>query len=198
MRHGVEFGDEIVDGVRAVDNIGDLAAAARGIDEVTGLPRYAEDIALLTDEAAVAADATRTSRMPQWLKDRLEAGRQFNRDNWSRYDANEVILGNGKILDSCSLNGENVSRKLTQLSDVQPGTARQYLNELVNKYSPGEVVAAKPSNERQFPTSMIGKPIRGQLVLEVPVQNLPVPQTVLDKAAELNVVIRDVSGRPYP
>jgi len=63
---------------------------------------------------------------------------------------------------------------------------------LIKGVSAGATVASVPSSG-----TLAGSPLRGRLFLEVPVQNLPVPQAILDHAAELNVVIRDISGSIY-
>ena len=47
------------------------------------------------------------------------------------------------------------------------------------------------------PAGDVGKGIDGQMILEVPVQIEPIPQSILDKANELEVIIRDVQGNIY-
>lgn len=139
------------------------------------------------------------SRNPDWLNERLDRddlpfwrrrmaeGDQFNYQNHHRYPQNEVTLGNGKRLDSYLPGEVIVSRKNTQLDNVRPETANSYIDELVNKYSPGTPIAGSDDV------------LRGQPVLEVPVQNNPVPQTVIDHAngKEPPIVIQDVLGNVY-
>jgi hypothetical protein len=48
----------------------------------------------------------------------------INAAPWHRYDVNEVTLSNGKVLDSYIPGGAIVSRKYTQLAEVDPSTAR--------------------------------------------------------------------------
>jgi hypothetical protein len=43
----------------------------------------------------------------------------------------------------------------------------------------------------------INQPITGQMFLEIPVQTGVIPQSVLNKADELGIVIRDVQGKMY-
>jgi RHS repeat-associated protein len=133
---------------------------------------------------------------PQWLKDRWNRGRQFNEDNYDRYEAREVILENGKVLDSYNPGRDIVSRKYSQLSDVKEDTAIGYLNELKNKYSPGKVIADVPYNRTNYP-DLVGMPLQGKMVLEVPVQNNPVPKNVIDAANQRGITIRDVNGKVY-
>lgn len=146
------------------------------------------------------ADGILTER---WY-DRLNEGVQFNRDNWDRYEFNEVYLDNGTRVDSINITdgaAEIVSRKHTQLAEVQPSTALSYLNELATKYPPGARIADTPGNQDRPGTA--GQPIPegtrlgGPQILEVPVQNGPIPQAILDRANDLGIIIRDVEGREY-
>ena len=90
-------------------------------------------------------------------------------------------------------NGEIVSRKFTQLSEIQQTTALRYLEELAYKYPPGAVIADVGST----PSGLAGKQLDGILILEVPVQVNPVPQAVLDSATMRGITIRDVNGTVY-
>ncbi len=71
-----------------------------------------------------------------------------------------------------------------------------YLQSLPQKYPPGEIIADTPSNREKYP-HLVGQPLRGDMILEVPVQTAPVPPAIVEKAAELNVTIRDVNGKEY-
>lgn len=81
--------------------------------------------------------------LPSWLKERWEAGNNFNKENRPRYPYNEVELeakeagGKKYVVDSYSPNKEIVSRKYTQLSDVQEKTALSYLNEITKNILQG-------------------------------------------------------------
>lgn len=88
--------------------------------------------------------------------------------------------------------GEIVSFKNTQLARVKPKTAIGYLSEIKRKYAPGTTIADVPSSK-----GLAGTKLRGRLILEVPAQNQQIPKEVLDKAAELDIQIRDVTGRIY-
>ena len=138
------------------------------------------------------------SRNPDWLNDRLAdtdlpfwrrrmaEGDQFNYQNHHRYPQNEVTLANGKRVDSYDPGEAIVSRKNTQLDDVRPETAINYINEVLNKYAPGTKI-----NDTEV--------LDGTPILEVPVQNSPVSQTIIDHAnsKDPRVVIRDVLGNVY-
>lgn len=126
-----------------------------------------------------------------------ELGRLFNRSQRHRYDYNELYVaqptGGYKILDSYNPRaGEIVSRKFTQLSEIEPKSAIGYLNEIVHKYKPGYVIANVPTSGE-----LPGRPLLGRMILEVPIQTKPVPQSVLDAAAKRNILIRDVLRKVY-
>ena len=134
---------------------------------------------------------------PQWLQ-RIRAGNAFDDAQAVNYPYNEVYIdsptGDGYTrLDSYNPDlGEIVSRKFTQLSDVQESTAIGYVNEIPAKYPVGATVADVRSNG-----ILAGQTLQGQYILEVPVQTNPVPQAVLDAANNAGVVIRDVNGTIY-
>ncbi|GGA28775.1 ribonuclease YeeF family protein [Psychrobacillus lasiicapitis] len=137
--------------------------------------------------------------VPDWLKERWEAGNNFNKENRPRYPYNEVELeakevgGKKYVVDSYAPNKEIVSRKFTQLSEVQEKTAKSYLNEITKKY-PSD---SKISNGTFNPNALRGGRLKGELLLEVPVQNKPIPQTILDEATKNRIIIRDINGKVY-
>lgn len=87
---------------------------------------------------------------------------------------------------------EIVSRKHTQLSDIQESTALSYINEIPKKYSPGTVIADVPSSG-----TLANQRLQGQMILEVPVQTNPVPSSVTNAAREAGILIRDINGTIY-
>ncbi|WP_234969339.1 hypothetical protein [Bacillus massilinigeriensis] len=137
--------------------------------------------------------------VPDWFKERWEAGNNFNKENRPRYPYNEVELeakevgGKKYVVDSYAPNKEIVSRKFTQLSEVQEKTAKSYLNEITKKYSSG----SKISNGTFNPNALKGGRLKGELILEIPVQNKPIPQTILDEATKNRIIIRDFKGKVY-
>jgi len=138
------------------------------------------------------------SSLPEWLKKRFQAGEDFNKANRARYPYNEVEVvdaeGNKFRVDSYDpVKGEIVSRKFTQLSDVQENTVIKYLNEMGRKYPSGAEITDSPFNSEV----LRGGFFEGDLVLEVPVQIKPIPQAVLDAARKKGITIRDVTGRIY-
>jgi hypothetical protein len=140
----------------------------------------------------------KSTGLPAWLKERFEAGNEFNRANRSRYLYNEVEVvdssGNKFRVDSYDpINGEIVSRKFTQLSEVKPETGISYLQELGRKYPSGATISDSAFN----PSILRGQRLSGDLILEVPAQNNPIPQAVLDYANKNGMIIRDVTGVTY-
>jgi hypothetical protein len=114
----------------------------------------------------------------------------------ARGGGNEIALDNGKRLDSYLPREEVVSRKYTQLAEVQLDTASGYLREIDRKYNIGQTVADTPGNRAQLPDE-VGAKLRGKLILEVPPQNGDIPSVVLEEAKRLGIVIRDSDGRNH-
>ena len=96
---------------------------------------------------------------------------------------------------------EIVSRKYTQLSEISEKTAIGYLKELLEKYSPGSVIADVPSNRVGANAGIFeeneGNILKGQMILEVPVQEKSVPERVLRYANLRGIKIRDVTNHIY-
>ena len=128
-------------------------------------------------------------------------GNWFNKENRPKYTYNEVrVQGNGSkpffVVDSYEppfmlgetyVEGQIISRKYTQLAEVELSTAIGYLNEANNKYAPGTEILDITFNCNEIR----GYRLQGNLYLEVPKQNAPIPQAVLEKAEELNITIRE-------
>lgn len=152
-------------------------------------------------------EGERTSSRPEWLDEQVEAGNEFNRRREPYYEeqggANEVHVeprtdkGQYRRVDSYVPDSEIVSRKHTQLADVQESTGVGYLREFANHYKTGTIIADTPTNRRDLGDEQIGKPLTGDMILEVPVQNGPVPRAILEEAERLNITIRDENGTVY-
>ena len=97
--------------------------------------------------------------------------------------------------------GEIVSRKYTQLDKVSEETAIRYLKELLDKYSPGSIIADVPSNKTGLNKDIFkannGNILKGQMILEVPVQKADIPPNVLEFAKKNDIIIRDVNKKNY-
>lgn len=151
---------------------------------------------LTRPERAESEPVKNRPSIPPFVKKRMDEGREFNKENWPRYPANEVILDNKKVLDSYRPRREIVSRKHTQIADIQPGTWQSYLREHETKYKPGERVKDSSTMREKYP-DLVGQDIRGAQYIEVPVQDKEVPEWAIRAAEKMGVKIRDVSGRVY-
>lgn len=176
--------------------------AAGAQDVEGGLPRAAESTGPTTENEGVDGgengeppqEEESGSSLPDWLREKFEAGRKFNEDNWPRYPHNEVHLKSGKIVDSYRPAREIVERKNSQLAGVQESTANGYIDSLRNKYDSGQPIGDTPKNRAE---GIAGQTLRGRPILEVPPQEQPVPANVLAHAKKRGVIIRDTSGRVY-
>ena len=129
-----------------------------GPETVYGLEVSGEHVYQITNAGLLVHNAsgnTPRKSMPQWLRDRLESGNEFNRANRPRYPYNEVqvdIGGKKKyVVDSYDLAArEIVSRKYTQLADVKENTAIGYFQEFVRKYPGGATITNSPFNPKRF------------------------------------------------
>lgn len=83
---------------------------------------------------------------------------------------NELNLENGKRLDSYvePINGkagEIISRKATNLEEIELSTFESYLKEMRNKYAPGTKIRSN-----KYP-ALDGEVLQGIQILEIPVSN---------------------------
>ncbi|TJY37938.1 hypothetical protein [Pontimicrobium aquaticum] len=104
----------------------------------------------------------------QEVKALFKRGNDFNKkaldEEW--YDFHEIYLSNGKRLDSYDpLTGEIVSRKATDLGEVQFSTFEKYLREMHQKYAPGTVIRSNKYSD------LDGLILHGQQILEIPASN---------------------------
>ena len=107
-----------------------------------------------------------------WLNDSPVArGNAFNRKAWKErwYPFWEVYLENGKYVDGYNpIKGEIISRKATDLVDIEESTFVKYLDEMNKKYSSGTVIKTKKDGYE----ILFDKPLKGKLILEIPDANL--------------------------
>jgi len=105
-----------------------------------------------------------------WLNDSpMARGNRFDDtaelNGWYPFD--QVHLSNGKRLDSYDLDkGEIISRKATDLDDIEEDTFKQYLAEMNNKYPPGTIIRSNKYKEE-----LDGKKLKGRHILELPDSN---------------------------
>lgn len=109
-----------------------------------------------------------------WLNDSpMARGNKFNKkawkENWYRY--NEVTLENGKRLDSYTppmngVEGMIVSRKATNLEEIELSSFESYLKEMKNKYALGTKIRSN-----KYKKQLDGKILEGKQILEIPESN---------------------------
>lgn len=88
-----------------------------------------------------------------------------------------------------------VSRKLTQLNDVDLSTARSYIRELAQKYPEEAMIRNSPGN---VASGLAGQPLRGDLVLQVPPQRGgSIPADLIEYAKVREIRIVDINGFDY-
>ncbi len=129
----------------------------------------------------------------RWDPEVMQSGNDFNKAQSGVYQAEELVLDNGKIVDGYDPGQQIVSRKRTQLAEISPTVAEGYVDELIDKYGPGRKVADTPGNRARYP-QLIGQRLVGQMVLELSVQNAPIPFEVGARARRFGIVIRDFNG----
>lgn len=102
----------------------------------------------------------------------MAKGNAFNKkavdNNW--YNIKELNLANGKRLDSYvppnnKNAGEIISRKATNLEDIELSTFETYLKEMKSKYAPGTTIISN-----QYPL-LDGQTLQGKQILEIPSSN---------------------------
>lgn len=205
----IPFGGWFVQGgkwTRRALNAEELAELQR-LAETGELTRYlpggrlVDDVADLADPAnfqvasfLTPADLRRFSGDRAWLQP-LVAGRRFDDYMAPNYPANQVRLdyGDGRyvVLDSYVPGQQIISRKLTQLSEINQSTAFRYIDELVDKYPPG---ARIQDVDNVSDLGLGGQLLEGQQVLQIPPQVGPIPDEILEYAVENNVRIIDING----
>lgn len=106
-----------------------------------------------------------------WLYDSpMARGNEFNKKGEKIYDFNEIHLENGKRLDSyipptMDKKGMIISRKATDLENIELSTFESYLKEMKSKYSSGTTIRSN----KYF--QLDGKKLQGNLYLEIPESN---------------------------
>ena len=187
IKYADESGNIIEERLVLVEKNGKLGfrkLAEAGDDLLNASGEFIDDV-LEVDYLAYVTRKTNAGKTPRprlewkevrdyWLNDSpLARGNTFNKkavDNkW--YPYNEVHLGNGKRLDSYKPPsngnpGEIVSRKATNLDDIQLSTFESYLDEMLAKYSPGT-----PINSPKYSPYLDNQVLQGNMYLEIPASN---------------------------
>ena len=170
-----EIADKLGDAIKKVKKAGNFIKNGKFIDELL--------------EADYQKYLTRKSKQGKAPKDRLEwkesrdywlndspmaRGNEFNKKAWKEewYPAWEVQLDNGKFMDGYNpYTKEIISRKATDLADIQEDTFIKYLNELRNKYAPPKKITTKKEGEIYDLIRNKELPMDSKLILEIPESN---------------------------
>ena len=99
----------------------------------------------------------------------MARGNAFNKtvEKSRKYPFSEVHLANGKRLDSYDdIEKLIVSRKATDLENIELSTFESYLKEMKIKYKPGELI-----NSPKYGDLLKGKELTGKQILEIPESN---------------------------
>lgn len=124
---------------------------------------------------------------------KIKRGNDFNlkaqNENW--YPYNEVVLSNGKRLDSYDPELKMiVSRKATSLDDITEETFKKYLSELKSKYAIGTEI-----NSPKYGSALKGKVLEGDYYLEIPSSNKDLPNIEyfenLAKEYDVTIIYKD-------
>ncbi|WP_281901266.1 DUF4157 domain-containing protein [Phytohabitans aurantiacus] len=218
--HGLSREDALyMLGLRNEDELYALAAGARTDTELQALLSRRADATGVSSRAdlseqgrasssavdeAPASGPEEPGRMPElesrepvesWAE-RVMRGNDFNAAQRGVYAAEELRLANGMIVDGYTPGQAIVSRKETQLASIRPERVEEYVNEFLDKYGPGNLIADTPRN-RQLYGNLVGQRLQGPMVLEVPIQSAPIPQELGTWARRLGITIRDQAGTVY-
>ena len=179
--------EKALEGVRKyadLESIRNLAKAANAQQKLLKEGKFIDKL-LEADYQKYLARKTKQGKAPKdrlewkesrdyWLNDSpMARGNKFNKkawkENWYRY--NEVTLENGKRLDSYTppmngVEGMIVSRKATNLEEIELSSFESYLKEMKNKYALGTKIRSN-----KYKKQLDGKILEGKQILEIPESN---------------------------
>jgi hypothetical protein len=175
-----DFKDVSDDVRKEIVNDPDLIDSWKELDE-DGLDKSVKTNIESLKNPDTAREAVEQSGKPKPTWPEIQAlfkrGNDFNRKAGANYQFNEVTIehptlkyANGKPrrfrLDSYNDGAEIVSRKATDLAEIQQSTFENYLSELIKKYPPGAKIVTPQSAPQ-----INGKVLGGNLKLEIPSSN---------------------------
>ena len=189
----------------------EVAALSKAVDKGTDIGRITPggtvltkadmlDPSKFTPETFLSPSELKRYADRPWLQN-IISGNKFDDFVAPNYKYNEVYVefaGNksGRArLDSYVPGEEIISRKFTQLGDVDLKTAKAYIDELVTKYPVGAKIPDTPGNRA---SGLAGETLRGRPVLQVPPQKGGViPDEVAEYARINGIRIVDINGFNY-
>lgn len=190
--------DEIAAVKKAVDQGVDIGRITPGGTVLTKVDLT--DPSKFTPETFLSPGEMKRFQDRPWLQN-IVAGNKFDDFMAPNYKHNEIYVefaGNksGKArLDSYVPGEEIISRKFTQLGDVELSTAKGYLDELALKYPVGAKIPDTAANRA---SGLAGQTLDGDLVLQVPPQKGGViPDELIEYAELKGIRIVDINGFEY-
>jgi hypothetical protein len=176
--------EKALEGVRKyadLESIRNLAKAANAQQKLLKEGKFIDKL-LEADYQKYLARKTKQGKAPKdrlewkesrdyWLNDSpIARGNEFNKKAEKIYDFNEIHLENGKRLDSyipptMDKKGMIISRKATDLENIELSTFENYLKEMKSKYSSGTTIRSNKYSQ------LDGKKLEGDLYLEIPESN---------------------------
>lgn len=184
---------------RAVDNGLDVQRMLPGGQVLRNLDDM-RDPANFTQDAFLSPWQQKLFANRPWIRNWI-SGRKFDSYMAPNYPHNQVRVdysggrGGYAVLDSYMPGEQIVSRKLTQLNDVDLSTARSYIRELAQKYPEEAMIRNSPGN---VASGLAGQPLRGDLVLQVPPQRGgSIPADLIEYAKVREIRIVDINGFDY-
>lgn len=139
------------------------------IDDALRKGDFTDDV--INEASEVIEDLTvKKNRKLTWeeIKALFKRGNDFNKKGRLKYDFNEIVLADGKRLDSYIPGEKIISRKATDIDNILESTWRKYCNELITKYKIGKL-----TNSSLF---SIQTRLNGQYYLEIPLSNQNSPR----------------------
>jgi hypothetical protein len=160
------------EGVVVVNNVGDLLTAeGKFIDNLLEAD-YAKYLTRKTAQGKTPRGRLdwKEARDYWLLESPMARGNAFNDKAKQWYNVNELNLENGKRLDSYvppsnGNVGEIISRKATNLEEIELSTFETYLKEMQTKYSAGTKIRSN-----KYP-DLDGDLLQGKQILEIPSNN---------------------------
>tara|TARA_A100000171_G_scaffold44060_1_gene46570 strand:- start:1577 stop:3490 length:1914 start_codon:yes stop_codon:yes gene_type:complete len=175
-----------------LDNLGIHLGLRKNPDVLKAISNSAKEgldgVDAITDAVQISGKSN-----PSWpeIQALFKRGNDFNRKGKLEYYYNEVHLSDGKRLDSYVPGHEIVSRKATNLSEIQPSTFEAYLKELTTKYKKGKVI--RSDKYKTGSGAIDGQTLSGDYYLEIPSSNknyFEGNQILKDLANQYNVFIK--------
>ncbi|MFN8320973.1 MAG: Hint domain-containing protein [Saprospiraceae bacterium] len=161
-------------------------AAEEGVESKLVKEAVGDVIDEVKDEvgAEVREQALKKGRKLTWpeVLAFFKRGNLFNKKGVAKYTNSkcEIHLGNGKRLDTYIPGEKIISRKATDLDQIEESTWRNYCNELITKYKRGTPVKS---------SKMPGEPpLSGNYFIEVPASN---------QSAQKLATFRAIAQRDY-